>query len=196
LREKIQRKIRLVKFEKTRQGSTVIHRPVDLSTRVFIVPQQANYEENLELASPLIHVKNVTQSTLDEITPLTSQRSSTDDHQSQKSQLMSPLHSISALSPIEEESEEMETTNGIAFSLTNRDSSIKRHFVETDDKLSNILTIDDSEKPSEKLKTPQTLPITASHASQLVNTTQQQKIGENKYVIFPFIIKANCFDLI
>ena len=167
MREKVPRKRRLVKFEKSRQGTTVIHRPVDMSTRVLIVPQQANYEENLELAPPLIPVENATQSILDEINriPLTSERLSTDGHQTRNSQIMPPLHSVSALSPIEEESEEMETTYGIAFSLTNRDSSTKRDLLETDDKLSRTLVIDDREKPSEKLKAPQELAVTASQTS-------------------------------
>jgi hypothetical protein len=157
------------------------------------------------LASPLIHVENPTQSKFDEINsiPLTSQKSLTNDHankstehQSQQSQIMSPLHSVAALSPIEEESEEMETTNGIAFSLTNQDSSTKRHFIETDDKISDILTIDDNAKPSEKLSTPQGTTITTSHTFHPVNTTQKQKIDENKHVILRLIIKTNCFALI
>ena len=155
MRGKVQRKSRLVKFEKPRQGATVIHRPVDLSTRVFIAPQQANYEENLELAPPLPSIENTTESTLE-------------------SQIVPSLHSVSALSPIEEESEEMETTNGITFSLTNRDSSTRN-----DDKISNILTIDDNEKSPEKLKTPTgRITITKSHSSQPINTTQQLSLPD------------------
>ena len=148
LSEKIKRKTRLVKFEKTRQGSTVIHRQVDLPTRVCLLPQRANYEEHLQLSPPIIQVDNAIRSSLDEINtlPFQSQRSSNDgdeqqsfDYQNRKSRMTLPQPSIVALSPIEEESEEIEPTDGIAFSLTKQDSPTKTRFIDTYDEISGIL---------------------------------------------------------
>jgi len=96
------------------------------------------------------------------------------DHQSQKSEIILPVHSATILSPIEEESEEIETTNGIAFSLINRDSSTKKYSTDEKDKIFDFITIDDDdEKSSEKLT-----------ALQPVEAAQQQTIDTNKRVIF------------
>ncbi len=191
LRDKIKRKTRLVKFEKTRQGNTVIHRQVDLPTRAFLVPQRANYEENLESAPPLIHLNDENNAI-----PFKSKRSIPDienkssdfnktDHQSQKSEIILPFQSATILSPIEEESEEIETKNGIAFSLINQDSSTKKYSTNEKDKISDLMTIDDDDKTSQKLSAVQEIASRiTSNPGQPVETAQQQKIDDNKRVTF------------
>jgi hypothetical protein len=104
-----------------------------------------------------------------------------------------PFHSATVLSPIEEESEEIETTSGIAFKLTNQDSLTKKRSIDDKDNISGFLTIDDDEKPSEKLSTFQEITSTSSHTFQPVQTVQQRKIDESKRVIFPLTIKAKYF---
>ncbi len=111
------------------------------------------------------------------------------DHQSQKSEIILPFHSANILSPIEEESEEIETTNGIAFSLINQDSSTKKYSIDEKDKISDLITIEDDDKPSQKLSAVQEIASSSStmitsHPRQPVKTAQQQKIDENKLVTF------------
>jgi hypothetical protein len=123
------------------------------------------------------------------------------DYQSQKSEIILPFHSATILSPIEEESEEIETTNGIAFSLINQDSSTKKYSIDEKDKISDFITIDDAVKPSEKLSALQQMPsssstMVTSPSLQPVEVTHQQKIDENNQVKFQFIIKLNHFVFI
>lgn len=208
LRNKVKGRTRLVKFERTKQGNAVIHRPVEVRTHALIVPQQANYEENLEPVPPLIYVNDAPDSTSDETnrsslklkrsSPLLStvdvKKSSSDSHKiedgSQKSEAILPFHSATVLSPINEQEEEMETTNGIAFSLKTQDSSTKKYFNIKQDRIPDIITIndDDNDKLSEKSRTIQGIPsssLTIATGSTLSSeeTTQKQKLNEVKQVI-------------
>jgi hypothetical protein len=195
LRDKIQRKTRLVRYEKTGKGHTVIHRRVDLPTRLFIIPQQANYEENLEPSPPLVHVEDTTNFTFDEnsTVPFKSKRSSTlipsvdseykTDHWSQKSDFILPFHSSTILSSVKEEPEEIETTNGIAFSLSNQDSLAKNRLINIKDKIIESIPMSNDEKPLEKLSASQEMPSSSStmitsHTLQPTEEGQQQKIDD------------------
>ena len=174
LREKISRKIRLVKFEKTKQGNTVIHRQIDSPTRSFLAPQQANYEENLQMAPPLIQLEDI------DTTSWKSQAFFT-ENSDENQQMPLALRSTGALSPIEEdESEAVETTNGIAFSLTKQGSRTKRRFIEEKDQISDILTIDDDQS-SEKLTPNQD--ITSPSSPMPILPTPQPTIHEEGHVI-------------
>ena len=177
LRDKIQRKNRLVKFEKTRQGSAVIHRRVNLSGRAMIAPQQAIYEENLEPVPPLIYVQNASPDEPDSI-PFESTRSSTLDQRNEKSEITMPIHSVTALSSIEEESEEFESTGGIAFKLTNQDSFTKKSVTDEKERPSDFLRIDDVGKSFEESSIQQ-------RRSPVEIATEDEKIQKNEPVVLP-----------
>ncbi len=158
----------------------MIHRQVNLPTHVFIVPQQANYEDNLEPAPALT-------STLD----LENKTSDFTDHPNEKSDIILPFHSSTILSPIEEESEEFEPTYGIAFNLLNQDSLPKKHSIDVMDNITELIHREDDEIPSEKF----TAPPSTSHILQPVEETEQQKINEDKQVTFQCTIKSKLFSL-
>ena len=118
--EKPQRKSRLVKFEKTRQGNTVIHHRLDAPIRTLAIPYQTISEENLQPVPPLIQVENRDETTKQpEVLPkpIKSKQSQSFDV---KTQIAEPIyHSVPPLPPIEEESE---PTDAIALKLITRDS--------------------------------------------------------------------------
>ena len=189
LQDKIIRKTRLVKFEKTGQGNTVIHQPVGLPTQTFLAPQQATYEENLQMAPPLIQLENTNQSILEEFDGSSwgsqglftddTDESKPSDQQNENLPMPLGLPSTSALSPIEEEeSEAMETTTGIAFTLTKQDSLTRRRSIQEREKSSDILTIEDSE-PLEKRTLP---PLTISLPPEPKPITSQPASHQQQHV--------------
>ncbi|CAF1554945.1 unnamed protein product, partial [Rotaria sp. Silwood1] len=185
-REKIKRKTRLVQLEKIKQGNTVIHHRVDLSKHVLLVPQRATYEENLEPIPPLIHVKDTTNFSFNEmnIAPLKSKRSlpvvsasdtnnksfdvNTIDHQRQKSEMKLSSYSTTILSPVQEEPEEIQTSEDIPFTnITN--------------KINELITFDNNEKLKSLHEIPLNLSITVpSDIISSIEETLQQQIDENK----------------
>ncbi|CAF3705555.1 unnamed protein product [Rotaria sp. Silwood1] len=187
-REKIKRKTRLVQLEKIKQGNTVIHHRVDLSKHVLLVPQRATYEENLEPIPPLIHVKDTTNFSFNEmnIAPLKSKRSlpvvsasdtnnksfdvNTIDHQKQKSEMKLSSYSTTILSPVQEEPEEIQTSEDIPFTnITN--------------KINELITFDNNEKLKSLHEIPLNLSITVpSDIIPSIEETLQQQIDENKQV--------------
>ena len=128
LRDRITRQTRLVKFEKTQQGNTVIHRRMDLSARTLIISDRADYEEHLQPAPPLLqvdqtiavpslHSKHVSSGGLPKIP------STVDQQLSVKSEFTLAFPSAHSLSPIrEEEDEELDVTDGISFGLLSQNS--------------------------------------------------------------------------
>ena len=95
---KVQPKRRLVKFESTKKGNTVIHCQVDFSARQWIVPEEIEYEENRQLVSPLISLHDIEP----DLSPIQSKRSSL-------TSTKTPPYSTTVLSPVIEEAEEIET---------------------------------------------------------------------------------------
>ena len=119
LSSKVQRKLRLVKFEKTKKGNTVIHRQVDFSARSLAIPQHANYEELLQPVPPLIAVNNAepipsdAPSTLPRLSRRSSSSASNNIQKlrsNEKIDLIAPFQSYSVLSPVEEALNEPEMT--------------------------------------------------------------------------------------
>ncbi|CAF3003205.1 unnamed protein product, partial [Rotaria sp. Silwood2] len=201
LREKIKRKTRLVQFEKTKQGNTVIHRQVDLSKRVLLVPQRAIYEENLEPIPPLIHVQNTTNFTFNQtnITPLKSKNSlllvstsdmnnkssdvNTIDYHSQKPEMKLSSYSTTILSPVQEEPEEIETPEDIPFTSIDKDSLTKHQLIDTTNNITELITFDNNEKLNSLQEIPLNLSSTVpSDIIQTVQEASQQKTDENKRV--------------
>jgi hypothetical protein len=174
----------------------VIHRKVNLPTHVFIVPQQANYEENLEPAPPLIiPLKSKRSSSLTSTLDFKNKTSDFTDHPNEKSEIILPFHSSTILSPIEEESEEVEPTYGIAFNLLNQDLLPKKHPIDVMDNLTERIHHEDDEIPSEKLSAPPEMLPTSSHILQPVEETEQQKINEDQQVTFQCSIKSKLLSL-
>ncbi|CAF4989405.1 unnamed protein product, partial [Rotaria sp. Silwood1] len=137
----------------------------NLSKHVLLVPQQATYEENLELIPPLIHVKDTTNFTFNQINiaPLKSKRSlpvvsisdtnnksfdvNTIDHQSQKSEMKLSSYSTTILFPVQEEPEEIQISEDILFTnITN--------------KINELITFDNNEKLKSLHEMPLNLSIT------------------------------------
>ncbi|CAF0967334.1 unnamed protein product [Adineta steineri] len=180
LYSKIKRKSRLVKYEKTKQGNTVIHQQVNLSTHTLLIPQRVIYEENLEPAPPLIHVNDTTNSTFN----VEHQTSNVieNDHQNKKSDIKLPFHFSNILSPIQEE---IETTDDIPLSPTNQDLLAEKHSTDTKDRITEFSTFSDDKKSSEKLSATQDLSsgkLNVSDTHQSIHETQQQQIDENKQI--------------
>jgi hypothetical protein len=171
----------LVKFEKTGKGHTVIHRQVDLPTRLLIIPQQANSEENLKPSPPLIHVKDTTNFTFKSKKSLpsllTTDIDNKTEHRSQKSEIVSPFHSAIILSPVKEEPEEGETKDSIAFNLSNQNLLTIKSTINIKDKITALIPIDNDEKSSEKLSISHEMPSSSSAMITLsTQETQQQKL--------------------
>ncbi|CAF1625727.1 unnamed protein product [Rotaria magnacalcarata] len=139
-REKVKPKTRLVTYEKTKQGNTVIHHRLDLSKRTFLVPQRTTYEENIEPIPPLIPVQRPT-STL-KLQPKTSDIN-TISHFSQKSETKPSFYSTASLSPIQEEPEETESSKEILLHIMSKDLLVN--------KSSERLNFDNHEKIPSKL---------------------------------------------
>ncbi|CAF1261150.1 unnamed protein product [Adineta steineri] len=179
LYNKIKRKSRLVKYEKTKQGNTVIHQQVNLSTHTLLIPQRVIYEENLEPAPPLIHVNDTTNSTFN----VKHQTSNVieNDYQNKKSDIKLPFHFSNILSPIQEE---IETIDDIPLSPTNQDLLAEKHSTDTKDRITEFSTFSDDKKSSEKLSATQDLSsgkLNVSDTHQSIHETQQQ-IDENKQI--------------
>ncbi|CAF3503908.1 unnamed protein product [Rotaria sordida] len=188
-REKIKRKTRLVQLEKTKQGNTVIHRQVDLSKRVLLIPQRAMYEENLEPIPPLINMKDTTNFTFNQTntSPLKSRQSlplisisdvNTIDYHNQKFEMKLPPYSTTILSPVEEVPEEIEISEDIPFTTMDKDSLTKYQSVDTTNKITELVTFDNNEI----LNSLQEIPLNLSTTIPSVEETSQQKVDENKRV--------------
>lgn len=168
-----------------------------LPTQTYRAPQQATYEENLQMAPPLIQLENTNQSILEEFNESSwrSQELFTDDNdESQLSDQQNENVSVSLafpstgqLSPIEEEeSEAMETTTGIAFTLTKQDSLTRKRSNQETNRGSIILTIDNSE-PAEKQTIDQDVsstlpPLIISLPPESAPMTSQPAIHEEQHV--------------
>jgi hypothetical protein len=190
---------------------------VNLTPRVFVIPQRADYEENLEPAPPLIHVQDEAHFLFNDSNtiPFKSKRSlsfvptldngnqSSDsnqaDQQSQLFESIPPYYSATILSPVEEEDE---TTSGIAFSLSDQNSLSKKVSLGDKDDSTGFLTIDDDEqKPpfksdisQEMLSTP--LSKTAAVISdtlQSVEAPPPEQIDQSRRVMFLLNIKPKYF---
>ena len=174
----------MVKYEKTGKGHTVIHRQVDLPTRLLILPQQANTEENLEPSPPLIYVKDTTNFTIKSkksLPLLLTNDIDKTDHRSQKSEIKLPFHSATILSPVKEEPEEGETKHSIVFNLSNQDLLTIKSSINIKDKITALIPIDNNEKSSEKLSVSHEMPssssiITTLSTHQSTEETQQEKM--------------------
>ncbi|UJR31391.1 hypothetical protein I4U23_018885 [Adineta vaga] len=171
LHNKVKKKTRLVKFEKFTQGNTVIHSQVNSLMHNSLVPQRASYEENLQPVLPLIHVKDYTNSMINQRSTETKRikRLSSSsplqfdleqeifdgnktDLSKKPSNVTPSFHSGTPLSPIEEEPE---ISYGIALNLTRQDSTVKKNIIDTEseDKINEPNTSSIQAKPSQKLNT-------------------------------------------
>ncbi|CAF4553692.1 unnamed protein product [Rotaria socialis] len=190
-REKVKRKTRLVTYEKTKQGNTVIHHRLDLSKRTFLVPQRTMYEENLEPIPPLIPVQRPT-STL----KLQSKTSdiNTISHFSQKSETKQSFYSTAAsLSPIQEEPEETESSKEILLDIMSKDLLVNKSsgFLNFDNhekipsKLSDIVqSVEEITQASSSSFSPKdlepTMNISEIKISAISQQTKEQKIHKKK----------------
>ena len=185
----MKRKARLVKFEKTKKGSTVIHRQLDLSSRSFIVPQRTNYEENLQPIPPLIYVNDTTNLTCHQTSSLLPLESSLDienkwsslDQVEQKSRNILPFHFTTSLSSIREEPEEIETSNE---RLSNQDSLAKQHLIDTKTNMTEYMTPDYDEELSKRCYALREV-VSNSLTTTDFDEIRQKEIDENKPITYP-----------
>ncbi|CAF0920812.1 unnamed protein product [Adineta ricciae] len=200
LYDKVKKKTRLVKFERTIKGNTVIHRQVNLPMTVSLVPQRAVYEENLQPAPPLIHVKDIPDHSIKKvasdsksierlfsISASSTSLSKTDSEQKipdfndfdylhETSDTPSSYHSATALSLIAEVSEEVELSDQIPFKSALEDSSMKIDTVAAED------TINEFHGSNTEQKLDATLKVTPSNVSPVTSHihTQQSEMLKNQ----------------
>ncbi|CAF0923023.1 unnamed protein product [Adineta ricciae] len=199
LYDKVKKKTRLVKLEGTIKGNTVIHRQMNLPMSVSLVPQRAVYEENLQPAPPLIHVKDIPDlpikkvasdsKAIERLLSSSSWASSSKTDSEQKisdfngfdyfhetSDTPSSYHSATALSLIAEVSEEVELSDQMLFKSTLEDSSMKNDTVAVEDTINELHDSNIEPRPDT------TLIVTASKVSPVTSHihTQQSEMLNNQ----------------
>lgn len=177
LSSKIQRKLRLVKFEKVKKGNTVIHRQVDFSARSLAIPQLANYEELLQPVPPLITLNNDDQRSRQSrrLSISTSQQNIPKRRSKKNIDIIAPFQSYSVLSSVEEEpsATELSSSQFVNQHSVRKENIIKLHAVDEPSTIPRT-TVSVSSAPPVALPpvmSPPELPTPSDEEQQASSTT-------------------------